>query len=71
MSTISNRNPTLPMLLTVGEVAECLVLSTKTVYRRINDGTLPHHRVGRAVRIALEDLRSHMAACRKSETEIS
>ncbi|EDP62760.1 hypothetical protein BAL199_23167 [alpha proteobacterium BAL199] len=43
-------------LLTVVEAATALQLSTKTIYRAVESGDLPHHRFGRAVRIALTDL---------------
>lgn len=42
--------------LTVAEAAATLQLSPKTIYRAIESGELPHHRFGRAVRIALADL---------------
>ncbi|MEQ8397558.1 helix-turn-helix domain-containing protein [Thalassobaculum sp.] len=43
-------------LLTVREAAAALQLSSKTIYRAVESGDLPHHRFGRAVRIGLADL---------------
>ena len=38
-------------LLTVGQVAERLQVSPRTVWRLIHDGRLPAVRIGRAVRL--------------------
>jgi excisionase family DNA binding protein len=38
-------------LLTVGQVAERLQISPRTVWRLIHDGRLPAVRIGRAVRL--------------------
>jgi len=51
-------------LLTVNEAAKRLQLSTKTVRRLINRKELPHHRIGRAVRISHDDLMRFIAAHR-------
>lgn len=48
--------PNAPALLTIKDVAEQLKLSTKTVRRMIDAGTLPSHRLGRLIRIAPQDL---------------
>jgi len=45
-------------LLTLPEAAELLNVSTRTVRRQIDDGLLPTVRIGGAVRIRPEDLRS-------------
>ncbi len=42
--------------LTVEEAARRLKVSEKKVYRLCKDGTIPHHRVGAAIRIRPEDL---------------
>lgn len=52
-------------LLTVEEVARRLNTSTKTVRRRIADGDLPVHRIGRAHRISETDLQTFLAARRR------
>jgi len=42
----------LPALLTIGQVADATGLSTKTIRRRVSDGTFLAHRIGpRAIRI--------------------
>lgn len=51
-------------LLTVAEVAERFSLSTKSIYRRINDGELRVHKIGRALRISEHDFASYAAAQR-------
>jgi excisionase family DNA binding protein len=48
--------PQRPSLLTVNDVAEQLQLSTKTIRRMIQAGTLPCHRIGRAIRVAPKDV---------------
>ena len=42
--------------LTAAEAAQRLKVSEKKVYRLCKDGVIPHHRVGRAIRIRPEDL---------------
>lgn len=49
-------NQGLPMLLTVDQVAEQLGVSTKQVRRLIASGELPHHRIGRLIRVTGADL---------------
>lgn len=41
-----------PAALTVGEVAEILRVSTKTVYKMIKENTIPAAKVGRELRVA-------------------
>jgi len=42
----------LPSLLSIGQVADATGLSTKTIRRRVSDGTLLAHRIGpRCIRI--------------------
>lgn len=48
-------------LLTVGEVAAGLRVSTMTVYRLINAGELPAARIGRSFRVRTEDLDRYLA----------
>ena len=45
-----------PMALNVQEVAEILRVSTKLVYRMINDGTIVSVKVGRSNRIPKTEL---------------
>lgn len=50
-----NERPT-PRYMTVSEVAEDLQLSTMTIYRLINAGTLAAVRIGKSYRIRVTDL---------------
>jgi len=61
MTTIRSR---LPRLLTVTDVAQRLIVSTKTVRRLIARG-LPVHQVGRQIRISETDLFVHLEQNRK------
>ena len=45
----------------VDEVAQDLGVSGKTVRRRINDGELRAHRIGRQLRISEQDYRAFVA----------
>jgi excisionase family DNA binding protein len=51
--------------LTIGEVAERLYVSTRTVRRWIKSGDLSVHQFGRVVRISVSDLRSFLTAHRE------
>lgn len=42
--------------MTVKQAANLLSLSPKTIYRAIENGDLPHHAFGRAIRISRTDL---------------
>jgi excisionase family DNA binding protein len=67
----TNRNPT--VFFTVKQVAAELQVSTRTVWRWIDDGELPIHRFGRAVRIALTDYEAFLALrrqCRVVSTKV-
>ncbi|WP_428321323.1 helix-turn-helix domain-containing protein [Paenibacillus dendritiformis] len=44
-------------LYTLKQVAEVLSLSYATVYRMVNDGTLPSTKVGGSIRVTQESLR--------------
>jgi excisionase family DNA binding protein len=44
------------LLLTVGETAEALVLSERSIWNLIKSGELPAVRIGRSVRISRESL---------------
>ena len=52
---------------TIPEVANLLVVSVSTVRRRIADGEIPVHRIGRQIRIDLHDLNRFINGCRESE----
>ena len=48
---------TTPVYLTLEEAAELMSLSTKTIRRRISDGTIPAYRCGRRhIRIRMDEL---------------
>ena len=53
----ANRQRTLPVYVSIGQAAEAMSVSTKTIRRRINDGAIPAYRFGRRnLRIRVEDL---------------
>jgi excisionase family DNA binding protein len=49
-------------LLTLGEAASRLACSTRTLRRRIKDGSLPAFRDGGLVRVRQDDLERYVAA---------
>ena len=51
-------------LRTIDETAEILNVSSRTVRRLIDSGTLPVHRFGRSVRVSDPDIAQLMAASR-------
>lgn len=54
------------MYLTVAQAAERLQVSTKTIFRRIADGSLPSHRIGtKTIRIKDDDLNKFMEGKRQ------
>ncbi len=61
----TNLVPTTFNFFAVDEVAAALSLSTRSVRRLIDDGKLPVHRFGRAVRIAEADLKLFLALHRE------
>ena len=51
------RQRALPVYVSIGEAAEAMSVSTKTIRRRINDGAIQAYRFGRRnLRIRVEDL---------------
>lgn len=57
-----------PPYLTVKDVAVRLQLSESLIYRMIEQGKLPCHRVGTGrgvIRVSEEDLESYLAGCRQ------
>ena len=56
-STRVPRQRALPVYLSIEEAAEVMSLSTKTIRRRISDGSIPAYRCGRRnIRIRLDEL---------------
>jgi excisionase family DNA binding protein len=54
----------IPSLLTIEEVAECLRVSKTSVYRLVERRELPFCRVGRTLRFTRKDLETYLAARR-------
>lgn len=53
------RDREVPVYLSLGEAANCMSVSVKTIRRWIAAGTLPAYRCGgRAIRVRLQDLES-------------
>ena len=52
-------------MLSVDQVADRLAVSSKTVWRWLDAGVLPRHRLGRLVRIAEEDLDTFLRKSRE------
>ena len=51
------RQRVLPVYLSIEEAADVMSLSTKTIRRRISDGSIPAYRCGRRnIRIRLDEL---------------
>lgn len=59
---MANNSP----LLTVEQAADYLQVSTKTILRRIRDGSLNAHRIGRIWRIRSEELEAFITASGKT-----
>jgi excisionase family DNA binding protein len=53
------------LFFTIGDVADFLGVSERSVRRWIKSGDLPAHRFGGAVRIAEADLRAYVATHRE------
>lgn len=48
--------PSMPKLVSLAEAAEQFGISVKTLRRRISDGTVRGYRVGRLIRVDMNDL---------------
>ena len=53
-------------LLTINDVAERLNISPRQARRLIKKRLLPHHRIGRSIRISQDDLERFVASTRKN-----
>jgi len=53
-----------PALLTVRQAAAMLTVSIRQVYNLINEGKLPHYRIGNAIRLSEADVEDYLADCR-------
>jgi excisionase family DNA binding protein len=58
-------------LLTIKEVAQRQRVSPRTVRRQIEHGDLPYHRIGRAIRVSVEDLRAFLKRARRRRARAS
>jgi excisionase family DNA binding protein len=47
-------------IYSIEEASKRLGLSKSTIRRRIGDGTMPHHRVGKLIRFTEEDLNQYI-----------
>lgn len=47
---------TTPQLVPVDDLADALSVSTRTVWRLVERGTIPTYRVGRAVRFCVDEV---------------
>jgi excisionase family DNA binding protein len=65
MRTGAQRGRRAPRFFTIAEVADCLVVSTRTVRRWIASGELPAHRIGGIVRISEADVLTFLALRRE------
>ena len=52
-------------LFNVNEVADALGVCTKTVRRRIAEGVLPYHLIGRQIRVSGDDFDAYIATQRR------
>jgi excisionase family DNA binding protein len=64
MKSRKSASPTVPRLLTVPESANALNMSERTVWRWIEAGELETYRLGRAVRVAEDELVRFLASRR-------
>ncbi|MBU1802963.1 MAG: excisionase family DNA-binding protein [Actinobacteria bacterium] len=56
------RHQQLPVYLSLDEAAEVMSLSTRTIRRRISDGTIPAYQCGRRpIRIRLDELEAALS----------
>lgn len=51
----------LPQLYSVAEIAKRFGVSSKTITRRIDEGKLRHHKIGKQIRISEEDALNYLA----------
>jgi excisionase family DNA binding protein len=56
------------MLLNVKQVAERLSVSESKIYRLVEAGELPHHRIGGAIRFSEEQLSEFLQGARRERT---
>jgi excisionase family DNA binding protein len=54
-------------LLTVRQTAQRLTISLASTYQLIRSGTLPHYRIGGAIRVTDSDIERFLAGCRRGQ----
>lgn len=64
---------TLPVFLKVSQVAEVLKVSRTTVYKLMDGGQLPYHKVGNNRRVSEADFNAYLGRCsrRRDVTDAS
>lgn len=60
-TTSKNRSTTRGHLVALADAAEEFSVSVKTIRRRIADGTVTGYRIGRLIRVDLDELRDRLA----------
>ncbi|ROS73078.1 helix-turn-helix domain-containing protein [Cellulomonas sp. PhB143] len=60
-TTAKNRSVSRGQLVALADAAEEFSVSVKTIRRRIADGTVTGYRVGRLIRVDLDELRERLA----------
>jgi excisionase family DNA binding protein len=62
-----NDTATAPRFLNAREAARCVGISTSTFYDWLARGYLPHHKMGRVIRISADDLEAYIRRTRMNE----
>jgi len=57
-------------LLTVTEISKRLRLSAAFVYARIADGSMPHYKIGGAVRVSEQQLAAYLASAERGPNHV-
>lgn len=60
MTTHKNRDLTEPNLASLAQAAGKFGISVKTIRRRISDGTVHGYRIGRLIRVDIDELRERL-----------
>ncbi len=56
-------------LVTFDEACRALRISKATLYRRVQDGVLPVHKLGRRTLFSPSDLAAYVASCRSQKQD--
>lgn len=57
--------------LSTAQAATVLGVTTRTVYRFIDDGELPAYRMGRVIRLQLDEVEEYIERCRITPGELA